>query len=1076
MIKKIAFLLSFTFLLGQLIYAQVTTSSISGTVKSATGELLAGATVTATNVPTGTTFKTLTRNGGQYNLSNLPPGGPYALEVSYVNYQTSKRTDIYLNLGDDYKADFALENTGQELSTVVVTGQRARAVKNGANTNISSRQLATLPNSSRSILNITKITPQSNGTNFAGMNNRYNNITIDGSIFNNNFGLGSNNLPGGGSQPISIDAVDQIQVNLAPYDVRQAGFTGAGINAVTKRGTNNFTGTIYDYYRNQSFNGSKVEDRKLTFDKSSSNIIGGAVGGPIIKNKLFFFVNAEKEKNTYPGQKSVALRDNNASDPNVTSTKASDLDMLRDFLQKNYDYDPGGYEGYNFGLNNTKFLARIDWNITDKHRLTVRYNQAETAQDILVNGSSGPNPRFGNSRSGGSKTAGLEFQNSNYKQNNNVYSGVIELNSKFGVNTSNQLLASYTKQHDFRSTPGSFFPFVDIMNGSSVYTSFGTELYSYKNDLANTTYNVSDNFTYNTGRHSIVAGASFDYMTFGNSFANYGGPSYYRFASLNDFLTNKPPTVFAVSYSNTDRTDITPATAKFAQLGFYAQDEMAVNDKLRVTLGLRADLPFYPEEARENKALSNVTFKDLDGNPVKFSTGNWPKSRLLLSPRLGFSYDALGNKTLVVRGGTGVFTGRIPFVWLVNQSSDNGVLNSVITIDKAADLVNYKFDKDRTAHIPQTLPEPGTTIPSGFQTSITAPDFRMPQVWRSNLAFDKRFATDYVFTLEGIYTKNIHNVYHWNANLGDQKAMLQGADNRPIYNRRLNSFMNEAVVMDNTNKGYSYSITAQIQKTFSKNWEGAISYTYAWAENITESPGDRSVSAWSTNGIVYNPNQPELAVSSFSMPHRVMANLSYRFEYLNKNLATTVGLYYSGQAQDRYYFKYENDLNGDGATNDIIYIPNNPSEVTFEDYTSGSNVIATAQQGKDAFFAFIENNKYLKKHKGQYMERFGALLPWVNNLDLRILQDFSITTGSKRHALQLSLDLSNLPNLLSSSWGNRYRYNFGGFNDQSLLKTRVDATNHVIYSFNPKATSVYSKDYSLSSTWSAQIGIRYIFR
>jgi hypothetical protein len=1056
-------------------FSQVTTSSMTGIIKNAAGEPLEGATVTATYVPTSTIFRVQTRAGGHFDLTNLPPGGPYTIEATFVNLSPAKRTDIYLNLGDNVRVDLVLETSEKELTQVVITG-RSRVVKSGTNTNISTRQLTDLPNSNRSIMDITKITPQSNGTSFAGMNNRYNNITVDGSIFNNNFGLGGSNLPGGGAQPISIDAVDQIQVNLAPYDVRQAGFTGAGINAVTKRGTNSFTGTVYDYYRNQSFNGSKVADRTLTFDKSSSNIVGAAVGGPIIRNKLFFFINAESDRKTSPGQHSVALRPDNADDPNVVSTQAADLDRVRDYVKSTYNVDLGGYEGYNFKLNNTKFLARLDWNINSNHRLTVRYNQAETSQDNLVNAASGPNPRPTNSRQGGSKNAGLAYITSNYVQNNNVYSGVVELNSKFGNDKSNQLLASYTKQHDFRSTPGSQFPFVDIMNGGSFYISLGSELFSYLNDLANETWNVADNFTWNLGKHSVVAGVSYDFMNFANSFSNYGGPSYYRYASIDDFLNNNAPTLFAVTYSNSDRTAITPATAKFAQFGIYAQDDIAMNDKFRLTVGLRADLPSYPADAKTNKAVKDVVFKDLNGNPIQFDLGQWPKARLLVSPRIGFSYDVEGDRNLIVRGGTGIFTGRIPFVWLVNQSSDNGVLNTLVTIDQAAALANIRFDPDRTKHIPTTLPEAGTSIPPGFQTSVTASDFRMPQVWRSNIAVDKRIAQSWVLTFEGIYSKTINNVFHWNANLGDVKGNLNGVDNRPLYNRRLNTFMNEAVVMDNTSKGYSFSLTAQVHKTFSKNWEASVAYTYAQAANVTESPGDRSVSAWSTNGIVNNPNQPELAVSSFATPHRINANASYRIEYLNKNMATTIGIYYNAQAQDRYYFKYENDLNGDGATNDLIFIPSDPSQVTFEDYKNGNTVVSTAQQGKDAFFAFIENNSYLRKHKGQYMERFGALLPWVHSLDLRVLQDFVLKTGSKRHTLQLSVDFNNFLNLLNKSWGNRYAYNFGSFNDQGLLRTRVDASNNVIYSFNPKATSVYSRNYSLASTWNAQIGVRYIFK
>jgi hypothetical protein len=1091
-------MLTINLLIVQYSQAQVTTSSMSGIVRSATNEPLVGATITATHVPTGTVYTAASRAGGQFDIQNMAPGGPYSLRATFVGYGEFNRTDINIPLGERFDITVQLTAGNQQLQEVVVSARRAGTERTGAATNFSRRQIQNLPNISRSITSVTRATPQANGGSFAGMNFRYNNITIDGALFNNNFGRsGDGQIPGGGTSAISIDALDQIQVNIAPYDVRQAGFVGAGINAVTRRGTNNFTGTVYGFYRNQDFNGKKVKGVEVANSKRSTNIYGASVGGPIIKNKLFFFVNAEREKVTLPGQTSVALRSGmstNRNDPgynpNAAPVQASDLDNLAAFLKQKYNYDPGTYEGYDFATENVKFVTRLDWNINDKHRFTARYNYSNTDDDDRINASSGPNPRFSNSRRGTPGTGGLAFNGANFQNNTKVSSIVGELNSTLSNKVSNQLIGSYTHVEPKR-VPNSTASFVDIMNGANVYTSFGTDLFSYDNRIDDRALNFANNTTINLGKHVVTAGISYEHLSFENAFSDYGGPSYYRYASLQDFLDEKAPTIFAVTYGfGKEKSDIPPAAAKFAQLGLYLQDAWTPTAKLRLTYGLRVDKPMYPYEAQKNQALAAVTFKDENGNDEKFDVSKWPKSRLLFSPRIGFNYDVQGNRNLVVRGGTGIFTGRIPFIWLVNQVADNGVLRSIYTATDAQ-LVDIKYSPDRTANMNIVTVDPaGTTIPGGRPAyTATDADFKMPQVWRTNLAIEKRFAQNYTFSLEGIFTKSINNVYFRNANLGAQNGTVAiPGDNRPFYNVRLNNNISTMTIMDNANKGFSTSLTAQLQRTFAKNWEGFVAYTFTHSKDINIGTSDRAASSWSTNNIIVNPNRPELGYSNFAVPHRVVVSGSYRFNYANDALATTVGLYYSGASQERYHFRYGGDINGDGQTNDMIYIPANPSQIEFVEGFKVGNKTYTAQQQEDAFFKFVENNAYLRENKGKYVSRYGAILPWVNNMDLRVLQDFSFNAFNHRHSFQFSVDVVNFLNLVNNNWGTRYQYSFGSFSDLGLLglptsgtssnNTGNEAFNRTApkFTFNPDGpTQAYQTDYSTFSTWGIQLGLRYNF-
>ncbi len=1077
-----------------LMMAQVTTSSITGTIRDQHSEPLSGATIVLTYQPAGTVFTLVSRKDGLFDLGNLPPGGPYSIRISYIGYDDFIRNDIQIPLGEKFTISAVLSAPNTELQAVTVSAaRRGSTEKTGATTNISNIQVQNMPNITRSLTNLTRITPQQNNNSFVGMNTRYNNITIDGSLFNNNFGRsGDGMIPGGGVSAISIDAIDQVQVNIAPYDVRQAGFVGGGINAVTRRGTNKWYGTVYGYYRNNNFNGDKVNGLTVANADRSTKIYGASIGGPIIKDKLFFFINYEGEKDTRPGQTFVAKKSPTDDNPQATAVLASDLDNLRTYLINTYQYDPGGYEGYNFKTDNKKILGRLDWNISGKHRLTLRYTQSETNDDDQINSSSvtGVNAnRINNSRRGAFSTGGLAYVGSNFKNNTKVKSGVAELNSNFTSVFSNQLLASYT-DNELARIPNSSMPFVDIMRDpNNVYISFGTDLFSYMNSISDKAFNIADNLTANLGKHTVTFGVSYEALSFANSFTSAGGPSYYRYNSLDDFLNNTAPAVFAVAYDPSNPKGIKVPQAKFSQLGIYLQDVWAVNNKFKLTYGLRVDKPFYPYHPPRNPALEQVIFKDENDNDEKFDVSKWPDPKPLFSPRVGFTYDVEGDKTSIVRGGTGLFTGRIPFIWLVNQVGDDGVVRAIYQ-PSGADLSEIRYSKDRTTYIPVNPPPVGTTIPANSSFSAVAHHFKMPQVWRTNLAVDRRFAPYWTFTLEAIYTKMINNVYFRNANLGAQTGTLNGiADKRPVYATRLNPDVNQMIVLDNTNKGGSLALTAQVQKSFAKNWEGGLAYTYTFAQELSMGGSDQSGSGFNTNNIIMNPNKPELGYSNYAVPHRIVANGSYRFVYGAKKFATTIGFFYQGSSQERYTFRYGADINGDGQSNDMIYIPANPSEIQFVDgfkVTSGGVTNTySAQQQSDAFFNFINNDNYLSRHKGQYIEKYGATLPWVHNVDLRVLEDFIISTGEKKHTIQLSVDFINFLNLLNSRWGYRYSYTYGTFQDMGILGVPSASNNTGAEKFDPadpKFTfdpsgpkAAFQPNYSTTSTWGIQLGLRYIF-
>lgn len=1067
-----------------------TTSGITGRITDDKGEPVSFATVIALHEPSGSSYGTSALENGTFILTGLRVGGPYTVTISLTGYTSVSYQDIDLKLGETFVLNGSIKESATELETVIVSAGLGNPILNsnrtGAQTNIGNREISTIPTLTRSLTDLSRLTPQAQGNSFAGRDGRFNTITIDGAAFNNNFGLSSNPLPGGNAQPIALDAIDQVTVSIAPFDVRLSQFTGASINAVTKSGDNKIKGSVYSYIRPKSFTGNTVDGNDVSGanDRNSINY-GLSLGGPIIKNKLFFFVNGEYEREDVPGVSWRPSTDGVANaDLLISRTLESDMIAVRNHLINTYNYDPGKYKDFDPFMNkNYKILARIDWNISENHKFTLRYNDVVGTSDQQTNFNSGPpnNPR----NSGRISSQSMAFSNSFYGFKNTVRSITGELNSTFKPKISNKFLASYTFIQDTRTSPSELFPFVDIWEGGDQYMSFGYELFSYNNDVTNKTLSIVNNTTISLNQHTITGGISFDRLFFRNSYIREG-TTYYRYASVADFLNNAQPSGFGVTYGY-GGNDAPGAELTFGLGAVYVQDEIKLNPNFRATFGLRVELPFFFDELTDNPAISAL---DFDG--YQFDVSAWPEQKPLFSPRLGFNWDVKGDRSIQVRGGSGIFTGLLPFVWFTNQPTNSGVLQSPEigwgSQGGQANLVGLTFNPDFRQFIadnPTLFPQSPSTLPNNSSIVEVSKNFKMPQVWRTNLAVDIELPYNMVFTGEFIYGKDINAVKQVNVNERPANGEMVGPDNRPFWlataDRKFVPTIGSAMVLENTDEGYQYSITAQLTKNFSKGLSGMFAYTYAMAKDITSNPGSAAYSAYSSNTAIGSLNNPELSYSNFSTPHQLVGYVSYRKEYM-KMFATTISLAYRGFQQGRYSYTYSNDLNNDGISSDLIYIPKTEDELTFVDYADPAN--GTAAEQAAAFWAYVNNNDYLSKHKGEYAERFGHVRPWMHRFDVKVLQDIFSNFGSERkYTLQISLDLLNVGNMINDKWG-AYDYNPLASYENVRPLTRAalpTATTAPTFRLNAtsvadfEAKSVISKSVSTSSTWGALLGIRLIF-
>jgi hypothetical protein len=1094
----------------------VTTASVHGIVTDNKG-IIPGATVSITHTPTGTVYSTAARADGRFNIPNLRVGGPYTFKVSFIGYKDYVQENITLNIGQDQKIDVKIEESSAQLQEVKVVGAGGKVInssRTGARETITRAQIEALPTLNRSLTDFTKLTPSasSNGLNIGGRSSTYNNITVDGALFNNSFGL-SGTLGGQtSSQPISLDAIDQIQVDVAPYDVRQGNFTGAGINTVVKSGTNEFKGTVYDYIRTSGLTGYHAGTIDIAKTPSTYRQTGISIGGPIIKNKLFFFASGEQERISAAANSFVASAPG-VSGANVSQATAANLDALTAALKK-YGYDPGPYQNFNYDTYSDKATVKLDWNIDKNNVLSAKYFYFKSYKDQPPSGT-GANALFG-ATSRNASTVSLPFYGAGYRINNNFNIGIIELATRISSNMSNKLTFGYSALRDYRASLGNTLPFVDIGNGTSdangnvvtaptgVATSFGYEVFTANNLLSTNIWQFSDDFTIYAGKHEITFGTNDQLQKYTNGFApNYNG--LYSFNSASDFINGNPAAAYSTRYSALADGSFPFAKISASTYSVYVQDKYQVTDNFKLSYGVRADYNVYPTSLAANTPATLLTFQG--GTHVDPS--QLPKNRVSISPRLGFNWDVNGDQSTQVRGGSGLFSGGVPFVWISNQASNNGLLFGSYTVTKgapantAAQNAQLIFNPNVNANRPAAGTAAANT---SYELDVADPNLKNPKIWRTNFAIDQQLPGGIIGTIEAAYSKDINAIYHQNLVLSDGFATLPGGHGQIRYTSKNTtpasgspqSINNPAITalyyMTNTNQGYSYFITGQLQKSFSSGFYANVAYTYTKSKDVNDG-GSTASTIWGTRAVAGNPNADNLSNSNFVQPNRLIASFAYNHAFI-KNTKSSFGLIFeaasntssgsfaNGSGNGNVSYITAGDVNGDGAINDLMYIPKSASDITLVPDFAGDP--RTAAQQYAQLDAFIKQDPYLSKHRGQFAQRNAVTLPTFKRADFNFTQDLYVQSGKVKNTLRLSIDIINVGNLLNRNWG-LYQTTVNPIGSGGLVtilnyKGIDPITKQPTYSF-PYAdktneiplTNSYKTDTNQLSRWQAQIGLRYIF-
>ncbi len=1045
----------------------VTTSSMNGFVADNNGEVLPGALVVATHEPSGTKYSAITSVKGLFNIQGMRVGGPYSVNISFVGFQDYKLEGISLQLGQSYTINPQLSDQSIELQAVEIAGTADPDLstdKTGATTSISKEQITSLPTISRSAQDYYRLTPAASGNSFGGRNNQFNNFSFDGALLNNPFGLDAA-VAGGQSaaNPISLDAIEQIQVSLSPFDVRQAGFTGAGINLVTRSGSNELSGSAFYFFRNEDLTGGKVSGEDIIVPDLNVSQYGFRLGGPIVKDKLFFFVNGEFERREdaasnfraadSAGEATQAL---NGSLQGVSRVLESDLQRVQSALNSAYGYQTGPYEDFLLDRYSDKILVKLDWNAHPDHTVSLKYNYLNAYRDLTANESAIFNR--------GPSVNTLQFRNSGYRINNDLNSGVLEVNSRFGGNKfANRLLAvaqSFRDRRDPFSTP---FPQITIFESGSEYIIAGHEPFSINNELDQDVLQISDNFDIYAGNNVITTGFVFERFSFRNSFNlfAYGSP-FQTYGSVDDFIASTDPASPTFDPRSVDpNQEFANDRIKVGQLGIYVQDELYATQNLKLVAGLRVDFPLYFDtEARfmntdptfiqqplidgdTTQVFGNNTYFDENGNPLVVDNSSFPDSDPLFSPRFGFNWDVNGDQSTIVRGGTGLFTGRLPFVWIANQ-------------------VTNPF--------------------TGF-LHVSAEDFKFPQVWKTNVGVDQQLPADIVGSLDLNFSRDINGVLVRNSALGRPTGTLNSpVDNRAVYTPSdvlvfEDPFTGQyplanVYLFDNETEGYQLNISLQLKKTFKGNWFTTFGYNFTEAKDLNSIPAEISADAFNLNPISGNANQPEVSFSQFGNRHRFISSLSKKFVYGSDRWATTFSAFVEAAEGNRFSYTYFGDLNGDGSiTNDLLYVPTTAelNQLQF----SGTDAEQAAQRA--AFDAYIEQDDYLSDNRGEITEANGGIRPWFSVWDIRILQDLNFNTGDgTKNTLQFSMDILNFGNLLNSDWGVR-QLNTSGVEFERPVSVALDGNGEPVYTFETSRSNTFNDDLGLASRWQIQFGLRYIF-
>jgi outer membrane receptor for ferrienterochelin and colicin len=1052
-------------------YSQgVTTSAISGRVTDVTGETLPGANVVATHIPSGSRYGAVTNIDGRFTIPGMRVGGPYTVVVSFIGFKQESVENIVLSLGQTFSVNLVLKDDATDLGEVVVSSGRGEIIdgnRTGAETSISNEQIQAMPTISRGFNDFTRMTPQANikgdAISIGGMNNRFNQVTVDGAVSNDVFGLASSGTNGGqtGTNPISLDAIETFQVQIAPYDVKLGGFAGGGISAVTRSGTNEFSGSVYHYFRNERLAGLTPTDNpdqeRTRFANFSDRQSGFRVGGPLIKNKLFFFLNGEITNNVTP----LGFQPG-TPDSEITADQARRVENV---LRNTYGYDPGSWEAQESTNSSEKLFVRFDWNINDKSNLTLRHSYTKGEAVQLNRGQ-----------------RALTFANGGILRESPTNSTVLEYSLRLSDKISNNLLIGYTTLREPRSAPGAPFPRGTINLGSARSINFGTEAFSTVNQLNQDVLTITDNLEIYKGKHTITIGTHNEYYNIFNAFIgeNFGT---YQFANLENFeqgLASRS----SYQYSITDNPR-EGAEFRALQLGLYVQDEWQVNENFKVTGGVRLDVPIYLDNPRTNSDFNNSTL----ASRYNVQNDQLPKPAFMFSPRVGFNYNVDGRGDTQLRGGTGIFTSRFPFVWVGGAFTQSGVLLNINQqgVNNGPGIIPFNPDPFN-----QT-PAAGGQGPGGRMTVIDR-NFKIPQIWRTNFGIDQKLPLGIIGTVDLMYSKNINAFEFKQINQIESTGNLIGSgDNRAIWpnpnnDKKVLANYGEIIYINNVNAGDAFSGTFQLTRPFDSGLFLSAAYTYTYSTDLFPGTSSQNHSNWRPLPTVNGINQATVANSPFNAGSRVIASAIYRKEYLNK-LGTTISMFYTGQSGAQFSYVYNGDLNREdvsgGSFNDLIYIPNNaldPNEIRFlEGYVRGGVPISAAQQAQE-FEDFIESQKYLRERRGQYAERNGSRHPFTHQFDVKIVQDLFTDIGGKRNTLQLSVDIFNVGNLLNKNWGRQYTWGNSFFDNtfQALRLTNQAALQGAqpVFSFDPvrdNAPWTISDSALGGSRWIGQIGIRYIF-
>ena len=1126
MLRRVKFLaLVAMFFVALSVNAQVTTSALSGVVTDENQEAMIGATVTALHTPSGTQYNAVTNMDGRYSIKGMRPGGPYTVTVSYIGYQTRKVEDVTLQLAETYDLNVDMSVDANTLGEVIVTSEatKFRAEKTGAATNINSTQITNLPTVTRSLTDVTRLSPfGGNGMSFAGTDGRLANFTVDGANFNNNFGL-SDNLPGGGN-PISIEAIEEMQVVISPYDVRQTNFIGGGVNAITKSGTNTFRGSAYIFHRNENMRGDAVDRVQLAAarEKDQVTTYGFTLGGPIWKNKLFFFVNGEMTKQPTIVNRWRASQDGvGNADQFISRTTVDDLERVKNHVMNKYGYDTGSYTSFPADENNYKLLARLDWNINHDHHLSLRYNYTKNRYWSNPNGTS----MDGGTRMPNYRVSmySFSFANSMYGMDNLVHSFSANLNSRLTDNLSNEFLATFSKLDDIRATNSSEFPFIDITmtdeyGSKDNYMALGYELFTWNNAVHNTIWNLRDDVTWYYGNHKIMGGLSFEHQMADNQYMR-NGTGYYRYNSVDDFINGAAPEVVCLTYGYGSETK-PAARVQFNKAGLYAQDEWNVTRNFKLTYGLRLDGLFFNNgDLITNNAILKLDYYDKNGDVRHIDTGKWPNSNLIVQPRVGFSWDVMGNNTLKLRGGSGLFSGRLPLVFFTNMPTNGGLVQyqaqlngntKIGGLDKDGNFVpsrgyeNYTgayttdangnryidmsqfagglvtdangkatIDALRSKLIAMGYPENVTSDMGTVPSSISAvdPKFKMPMVWKTSLAVDYNVPVSFPLsvTVEGIFNKNINaaSISDWSMPSVGGYARFNGVDNRPIFPAGFRRGT-KAFVLENTSRGYGWigNVTLNARPV---EWLSLMAaYTHTVNKEVTGMPGSAAESAFTYVPTVEGPNNIKLHNSQYVTPDRFVLSATGHDRSGNH-----YGLIYeTWRGGYNYSYMMANDMNGDGYNYDAMFIPT-------DEQVANREFRFVSEGDKTRFMDYVHNNSYLKNHQGEYAEAYSLYSPWVHRIDLSYKHDFSFIVCGAKHTLQLSLDVKNVMNLFNSSWGVSKYLNPEIGSDPRILKYEgVDAEGYATFSTPASIngdTKTFVPNKSIGQCWNASIGIKYIF-